>query len=62
MIPAVTEAVRVNANFIHGPFSETLPTFQSNLQFGSTLSLVATRESKCQGAAAEFFIAAQPEV
>lgn len=43
----VTEAVRVNVKFILGPFSETLPTFYSNLQCVSTLSLVAARKSNC---------------
>lgn len=57
-ISRVTEAIRVNVKFIHGPFSETLPTFYSNLQFGSTLSLVATKESNCSDVAAEFFVAA----
>lgn len=57
----VTEGVRVNVKFTHGPFSETFPTFYSNLQFGSTLPFVATRQSHCQGVVAEFLVAAWPE-
>lgn len=53
----MAEVIRLNVKIIHGPSSETVPTYYSNLQFGNTLSPVATRESNCYGVSAGFFIA-----